>query len=84
MTPRYLLLLLNDAGVPCAWLSAPSVNTLCAWLPGRWREPLVGELVQALQDIKPIPDGTRRYYLGRFEAREAFLLGETLAQEEIP
>jgi len=77
MTPRYLLLLLNDAGVPCAWLSAPSVNTLCAWLPGRCigNERLGQQLVTALHDIALVPT-EGRYYLGRFQEQEAFLLAE--------
>jgi len=81
MTTRYLLLLLNDAGVPCAWLSAPSVNTLCAWLPRRWSGPLVGQLITAMQDLARVPSATGRQYLGRFEEREAFLLHELLAEE---
>jgi len=82
MSTRYLLLLLTDAGVPCAWLSAPSVNTLCAWLPRRWSGPLVGQLITAMQDLARVPSATGRQYLGYLGERHAFLLGEALAQEE--
>lgn len=78
---RYLLLLLNNASVPTAWMTAPSVNTLCAWLPRRWTSPLVPVLVAALQDVERVPQRTGRYYLGCWEGQQAFLLCESLGEE---
>lgn len=73
---QLILVLINEAGTPTAWMSAPTMERLIAQLQARWSTPLLPALQAALLECPPQPSRTGRIALGAIGERQAFLLAD--------